>query len=283
MVTITQSGTPINTCPCRLERPVTYDRSFVPPAGNPMRASFIMFAIFFPALIVGFLVYAYASGGPVGRMIGILFMLGVVGIICLAILAISAQAIEKERSHLSTDVWAVWHLPEEEYRAFVLAEWRHIKPHAIGLVAILFAVSVYFYVETDSLWFSGMTAGISLMVVLVAVMATVPPWRVTEKRLQVRIGARGVEAMGHYYQLRGSRRGLDGIGLLPGDPSVLLFLVYERGRRRPYEVRVPVPEGSEEEAKAIVERFAPRPPADETYPELLRRRQRERAENAAFQ
>lgn len=245
--------------------------ALVPPPGNPMRPTFFMFAVFFPALIVGFPLYVYATGGPVGETIAIVWLLGIVAVISLGALVWGARSIERERRRLMTaDVWASWQLTKEEYSRFVRAEWRREAAWIAGLLAIALGVPLLTTFGVGDLRIIGLMVTMGLAIFLIGLAAEMPPFFTNERTREVRIGANGVEAMGDYVQLRGSGRGLEAVGLSPGDPPVLVFRTYVRNRRS-YEVRVPVPADRVDEARKIVERFAPSPPAGETYPELLRR------------
>lgn len=252
-------------------------RSIVPPPGNPMHAPFIMFALFFPAMMIGFGVYVVTSGAPLGSAVGILYLLGLVAVISLGALAWGGRSIERERRSLSTaEAWASWRLTEEEHRHFVRAEWRHKALWIAGLFATGLGLPLLLSLGAGDARITALVGAISLAILLLALAAEMPPLLTNERTRQVTIGANAVEVMGRYTQLRGSTRGLEAVGLLPGDPPVLVFRTYV-GNRRSYEVRVPVPADHVEEARQVVDRFAPTLPAGESYPELLRRTRAQRA------
>lgn len=245
--------------------------AIVPPPGNPMRPIFMMFAVFFPMLLIGFPLYVYATGGPVGETIAILWLLGVVALISLGTLVWSSHAIEQERRKLaSAEMWATWQLSDDEYHNHVRAEWRRDVSMAAGILAIVFAVIAFAAVESGDPKSVMLTIIVALVTVAIPLAMGLPTWHANERTRVVRIGANGVEAMGHYVPLRGAGRGLEAVALRSGDPSLLVFRTYVNNRRS-YEVRVPIPADRMDEARQIMERFAPTPPVGETYPELLRR------------
>ena len=255
-------------------------RSFLPSAGNPMLPVFISHAIFFPALIIGFPLYVHFTGGPVGQTIGIVFMLGILGLILGAILLWSVHSIEQERRQLwSDDVWAVWTIPEDEYRHFVSTERRRMVPFVLGLVALFSSLALFIYVGTRDPAAIAMMAVIFGATVLLVIVLEVGHLVTNDKTKEVRIGPRGIEAMGQYHQLRSRGHILEAVQLHTETPPHLLFQIWakgERGSNRSQILRVPVPEDRIDEARAIVERFALTPPPNETYPELLRRKRAER-------
>ncbi len=250
-------------------------RTIVPPPGNPMRAVFLMLTIFFPALLVGFPASVAVAGGPVGATVGIVILLGVVAVIALGALVMRGRAFERERHQLAADVLAAWRLTEDEYRRFARAERRRLAAWISGMLVIPLAFSVLVFLQVDDPRAGGSVLLVSLMIVGMILLVEMPPLRAGERTREVRIGARSVEAMGQYHELRGSWLRLDAVGLLPGDPAVLVIRV--GAGNRSHMVRVPVPGDRLAEAQAIVEHLAPTPPTGETYPELLRR---ERARDA---
>ncbi len=177
-------------------------RQIVPPPGNPMHGPFIMVAVFFPAVMVGFAWYVAASGVPLGSAMGILYLLGLVGIFSIGTVAWSGRRIEQERSHLSSpDVVAAWRLTKHEYLRFVRAEWRHQTAWLAGAFAFGIGTPLLFSLEARDLRFTALNAGCGLVVVLMLLLAEMPPLRTNARTRDVRIGTEGIEVMGRYHQM----------------------------------------------------------------------------------
>jgi hypothetical protein len=254
--------------------------SFLPSAGNPMRPALIYVAILFPAMMIGFPAYVHFTGGPVGQTIAIVIMLGVVGLICVGITAWSAHAIEMERRQLwSSEVWAVWHVPEDEYRRFIGEHRRKELRITFWMTAAVAGLLLLLYVGSGDLEaVAVLGAVVAVTTVLLVAWSLWPPGSGDSAR-EVRIGSKAVEALGSYHQLRGRGHILDAVYLQTEPPAQLVFRVWgehQAGNRRRQILHIPVPADRIEEARDIVERFAPSPPANETYPELLRRKRAER-------
>jgi hypothetical protein len=189
-------------------------------------------------------------------------------------LALSGRAIERDRLRLSTtEAWATWMLTEDEFRRFVRTERRRIGILSLGLLAFGVAISACMFALSRNLWIGIGMVAMFLFLSTILFVVEVPPLRAGGAAREVRIGERGIDAMGHYTPLGQSSRNLLAVGLRPGNPDVLVFRIRgynAHGHKNAHEVRVPVPGAHLEEAKAIVERFAPQPPKGMSYPDLLK-------------
>jgi len=232
-------------------------RFVLPPQGNPLRPVTLLLAGFFALALVGFPMLMGYVGLGTGSMIVIALVILVTAAACLGFTIWMANSVERDRVALdSADAWASWWLSVDEYRRFVASERRRSLGWAITYLIFGLGLAAFFAFRLDDQVTASIMVVVFLFVVVLMVTLGGPPWRATDSAREVRIGPRGVQALGRYTPIEATLTRMHSVALEEGDPDVITFQI-RSGRQFQY-IRVPVTEGRQDEAEAVVRRFSER-------------------------
>ena len=227
--------------------------ALLPDRRNPMRPVVIILAVFFGAMLVGFPILMLAVGLDTTGTVWVTLLIVAVAILCLGLVLALARSYDRGQAALfAGEAWAHWTVTPEEHRRFVGREqgrtWKKAAAYALGGTAL----GVIFGVMSD--WLTGgILIGVFLLAALVILWAGGPPRGTGDEAREVRVGPRGIFALGRYLPLEATGTRPRSIRLEEGDPAALLFGVSSGNRLE--EFRVPVPRDRLAEAEALVERF----------------------------
>jgi hypothetical protein len=229
-------------------------RFVVPPQGNPMRPVTMLLAAFFAAMLVGFPILTIYVGLGTGSVILISLVIVITAALCLGFTIWMANSVERDRVSLeSTDAWASWWLSVDEYRQFVESERRKNIAWAFTYLVLGLGLAAFFYLQADDQLTSTIMVVVFTLLFVVMVAIGGPPWRATDDAREVRIGPRGVQALGRYTPMEATLTRLHSVSLEEGDPAVIIFQI-RSGRQFQY-IRIPVTQGRWEDAEAIARRL----------------------------
>src|SRR5690606_2038239 len=177
---------------------------------------------------------------------------------CLGFTIWMANSVERDRVALvSADAWASWWLSVDEYRRFVASERRRSLGWAITYLILGLGLAAFFAFRLDDQVTASIMVVVFLFVVVLMVTLGGPPWRATDSAREVRIGPRGVQALGRYTPIEATLTRMHSVALEEGDPDVITFQI-RSGRQFQY-IRVPVTEGRQDAAEVVVRRCRARP------------------------
>jgi hypothetical protein len=229
-------------------------RFVLPPHGNPMRPVTLLLAGFFTLALVVFPILMAYVGLGMGSMILIALVILVTAAACLGFTIWMANSVERDRIALdSADAWASWWLSVDEYRRFVASERRRSLRWAITYLVLGLGLAAFFSFRLEDKVTATIMVVVFLIVVVLMVTLGGPPWRATDSAREVRIGPRGVQALGRYTPMEATLTRLHSVALEQGDPAMITFQI-KSGRQFQY-IRIPVTQGRWEDAVAITRRF----------------------------
>lgn len=227
--------------------------ALLPNRRNPMRPVVMILAVFFGAMLVGFPILMLAVGLGTGSTIGVTLLIVAVALFCLGIVLALARSYDRGQEALfAGEAWARWTVTPEEHRRFVGQEqgraWKKAAAYALGGTAL----GATFGILGD--WLTGsIMIGVFLLATFVIIWAGGPPRGSGDEAHEVRVGPRGIFALGRYLPLEATGTRPRSVRLEEGDPAALLFAVSAGSRLEAF--RVPVPRERLTEAEALVARF----------------------------
>jgi hypothetical protein len=233
---------------------VSLTQIFMPPQGNPMRPVILLLEVFFALMLVAFPILMYAVGLGMSNVILMAVIVLVTAAVCIGSVGWMSRGIERDRVRLeATDALATWWLSVDEFTRFAASERRRNGLWAAGYLVFGLAVAAFFAIWLDDMITAAVIAVAFLLAAGVKFFLGGPPLRATDEAREVRIGPRGVQALGRYTPFQATLTRLRSVDLDPGDPAVITFWV--RSGRQWVDLRVPVTQGRWDDAEAIVAEF----------------------------
>jgi hypothetical protein len=226
----------------------------LPPPGNPIRPVMIILEVFFGLALIGFPAMMYAVGLAATSVVIMAIVILLTAMLCIGIVGWMSRQIEQDRIRLeASDALAQWWLSVDEFTRFVATERRRNGKWAAGYLLFGLAVAMFFAVWGDDMITASVVAIAFLLAASVRFFLGGPPFRARDDAREVRIGSRGVHALGRYTPLQATFTQFRSVELEPGDPAVVTFSV--KSGRQWVDVRVPVTQGRWDDAETVVEEF----------------------------
>lgn len=175
----------------------------------------------------------------------------------------NSKGTNRESLH-SGGAWVEWTYSPQEWQAFVAAEQEQLGKNAFSTLLVGILVGCMGTLMTGLIIRTALSIVVAVaisfgltLLLLHRESSAVHRHRKLRGPVTIRLNGLGIDVEGTYTQIVGFGQVLEEVSIATGDPSILRFvsLIYNGKRPIRSEARIPVPQGHEAEAEALVARF----------------------------